>query len=122
MIVNIIVVLGSNRMTAELSKRFSTERTSLGEPIHIIGLDRSEGVVERDEGFLEHSREQAIKEYFFGDARRALSPQIQQVDFDALVIYTTSDCESTSLAVWAAYRQLGAKSCEIRQQGGDDMC
>ncbi|KHN98473.1 calcium-transporting ATPase 3 [Metarhizium album ARSEF 1941] len=89
--INIIVVLGSNRMTAELSKRFSAEKTSLGEVIHVIGLDRSEGVVERDEGFLEHSREQAIKEYFFGDARRALSPQIQQVDFDALVIYKASD-------------------------------
>ncbi|KAK9441620.1 pre-mRNA cleavage complex II protein Clp1 [Metarhizium brunneum] len=89
--INIIVVLGSNRMTAELSKRFSTERTSLGEPIQIVGLDRSEGVVERDEGFLEYSREQAIKEYFFGDARRALSPQIQQTDFDALVIYKASD-------------------------------
>ncbi|KID88219.1 pre-mRNA cleavage complex II protein Clp1 [Metarhizium guizhouense ARSEF 977] len=89
--INIIVVLGSNRMTAELSKRFSTERTSLGEPIQIVGLDRSEGVVERDEGFLEYSREQAIKEYFFGDARRALSPQIQHTDFDALVIYKASD-------------------------------
>ncbi|TWU77297.1 Cleavage polyadenylation factor subunit clp1 [Metarhizium rileyi] len=93
--INIIVVLGSNRMTAELSKRFSSERSSLGEPINIIGLDRSEGIVERDAVFLEHSREQSIKEYFFGDIRRALSPQIQQVDFGALVIYKASDCEST---------------------------
>lgn len=88
------MVLGSNRMTAELTKRFSSERTSLGESVHVIGLDRSEGVVERDEGFLEHSSQQAIKEYFFGDARTALSPQIQQVDFDSLVIYKASDCTS----------------------------
>ncbi|QPH19068.1 hypothetical protein C2857_004221 [Epichloe festucae Fl1] len=89
--VNIIVVIGSTSMSAELSKRFASERTSLGEPINIIGLDRSEGVAERSEAFLESSREQAIKEYFFGDARKTLSPQIQQVDFDALVIYKASD-------------------------------
>ncbi|KAG6037763.1 hypothetical protein E4U41_004792 [Claviceps citrina] len=89
--VNIIVVLGSASMSADLKKRFASERTSLGEPINIVGLDRSTGVVKRNEAFLAHSREQAIKEYFFGDARRTLSPQIQQVDFDALVIYKASD-------------------------------
>ncbi|KAG6006706.1 hypothetical protein E4U21_006781 [Claviceps maximensis] len=89
--VNIIVVIGSATMSTELSNRFATEKTSLGEPINIVGLDRSAGVVERSESFLEHSGEQAIKEYFFGDARKALSPQIQQVDLDSLVIYKASD-------------------------------
>ncbi|PHH75563.1 hypothetical protein CDD80_2264 [Ophiocordyceps camponoti-rufipedis] len=89
--INVVVVVGSTRMNAELSKRFATEKTSLGEPIHVILLDRSEGVVERDEAFMDHSREQVIKEYFFGDARRALSPQIQQVDFDSLVVYRTPE-------------------------------
>jgi polyribonucleotide 5'-hydroxyl-kinase len=91
--VNIIVVLGSTRINAELTKRFAGEKTSLGEPIQVIGLDKSEGVVERDEAFLQQTREAAIKEYFFGDARRTLSPQIQQVDFDSLVIYKASDCK-----------------------------
>lgn len=80
-------------MNAELTKRFAEEKTSLGEPINVILLDKSEGVVERDEAFLQQSREAAIKEYFFGDARRTLSPQIQQVDFDSLIIYKPSDCE-----------------------------
>ena len=87
------MVLGSTRMNAELTKRFAEEKTSLGEPINVVLLDKSEGVVERDEAFLQQSREAAIKEYFFGDARRTLSPQIQQVDFDSLVIYKPSDCE-----------------------------
>jgi hypothetical protein len=55
-------------------------------------LDKSEGVAERGEMFLQHSREAVIKEYFFGDARRSLSPQIQQVDFDSVTIYKPSDC------------------------------
>ncbi|KEY69953.1 hypothetical protein S7711_06485 [Stachybotrys chartarum IBT 7711] len=89
--INIIVVLGSTRMNAELMKRFAEEKTSLGEPITVVLLDKSEGVVERDEAFEQHSRDAAIKEYFFGDARMTLSPQIQQVDFDSLVIYKPSD-------------------------------
>lgn len=79
-------------MSNEFSKRFAGEQTSLGEPIHVIGLDRSTGAVERSEAFLEHAREQAIKEYFFGDARTTLCPQIQQVEFESLVIYKASEC------------------------------
>ncbi|KAH7324695.1 Pre-mRNA cleavage complex II protein Clp1-domain-containing protein [Stachybotrys elegans] len=92
--INIIVVLGSTRLNAELTKRFAEEKTSLGEPISVLMLDKSEGVVERGEHFLQHSREAVIKEYFFGDARRSLSPQIQQVDFDSLTIYKPSDYSS----------------------------
>ena len=91
---NIVVVLGSSRMTTELTKRFATEKTSLGEPIHVVGLDKSDGVVERDEGFMQQVQEAAIKEYFFGDAQRTLSPSTQLVDFDALVVYqVVADCE-----------------------------
>ena len=92
-LVNIIIVLGSSRMTAELTKRFSSETTSLGDPVHVVGLDKSDGIVERDEGFMQQVQEAAIKEYFFGDARRTLSPSTQLVDSDSLVIYQPiSDC------------------------------
>ncbi|OAA43955.1 mRNA cleavage and polyadenylation factor IA/II complex [Beauveria brongniartii RCEF 3172] len=85
--VNIVVILGRSGLNAEIAKRFATEKTSLGEPIQVITLEKSDGVVDRDDSFTEHTREAVIKEYFFGDARRTLSPQIQQVDFDSLVIY-----------------------------------
>lgn len=78
-------------MNAALLRRFGSERTSLGEPISVVHLDRSDGVVGRDEVFMQHWREAAIKEYFFGDTRRTLSPLIQQVDFDNVVIYKTSE-------------------------------
>jgi polyribonucleotide 5'-hydroxyl-kinase len=95
--VNIIVVLGSTGLEAELSKRFASEKTSLGEAITVVSLDKSDGAVERGEGFLQQCREAAIKEYFYGDARRTLSPQIQQVDFGSLVIYKYPYCTSQSL-------------------------
>ncbi|EGR45441.1 uncharacterized protein TRIREDRAFT_23190 [Trichoderma reesei QM6a] len=89
--INIVVVIGSPKIHADLTTRFASEKTSLGEQIQVVALDKSDGVVERDEAFLQHSREAVIKEYFFGDAKRTLSPQIQQVDFDALTIYKLAD-------------------------------
>lgn len=90
-IVNVIIVVGSSHLGGELTKRFASERTSLGEPISVVPLDKSDGVVERDEMFMQHAREAAIKEYFFGDSRRTLSPLIQQVDFDNVVVYHTPE-------------------------------
>ncbi|UPK94433.1 hypothetical protein LCI18_005368 [Fusarium solani-melongenae] len=89
--INVIIVVGSSHLSGELTKRFASERTSLGEPISVVPLEKSDGVVERDEMFMQHAREAAIKEYFFGDSRRTLSPLIQQVDFDNVVVYHTPE-------------------------------
>ncbi|ROW16847.1 hypothetical protein VPNG_01528 [Cytospora leucostoma] len=85
--VNIIVVVGSPGIHAELQRRFGREKTSLGEPIGLVLLDKSGGAVERDEGWMQAVQEATIKEYFFGDSNRTLSPFTQQVDFDGVAIY-----------------------------------
>lgn len=85
--VNVVIVLGSERMTADLTKRLTGQKTTLEEEIHVVGLDRSGGVAERDDRFMQRFREAAIKEYFFGDAKRTLSPFTQVVGFDDLVIW-----------------------------------
>ncbi|KAL0930388.1 pre-mRNA cleavage complex ii protein clp1 [Colletotrichum truncatum] len=89
--VNIIIVLGSSSLNAEVQQRFSAEKTSLGEQYSIVLLDKSEGVVERDEGFMQQLCEASIKEYFFGSIGRTLSPATQQVDFDTLTMYRLGD-------------------------------
>jgi polyribonucleotide 5'-hydroxyl-kinase len=89
----VVVVLGSGRLNAELQKSLGQMRTSLGEAITVVQLDKSEGVVERDEAFMQQTREAAIKEYFFGDAKMTLSPATQQVDFSAVTIYKIPDCK-----------------------------
>lgn len=94
--VNIIVVLGSPQIHTELQKRFSKEKTTLGEPVALVMLDKSHGVVERDEGWMKAMQEAAIKEYFFGDSKRTLSPFTQQVDFDSVAIYRIPERESQS--------------------------
>ncbi|KAK1447336.1 pre-mRNA cleavage complex II protein Clp1 [Colletotrichum melonis] len=89
--VNIIIVLSSPSLNAEITKRFSTERTSLGENYSILLLEKSEGVVERDVGYTQQACEASIKEYFFGSIGQTLSPATQQVDFDSLAIYKLGD-------------------------------
>ena len=89
---NIVVVLGGER-AAELGRRlWGGRRTTLGEPVQVVGLDPTIGgqqdpIALRDAAFLQAVRERAIREYFFGDARNTLSPYTQQVEFDALSIW-----------------------------------
>ena len=92
--VNIVVVLGAERMYSDLAKQLSTQKTSIGEQIHVLHLNKSEGVVERDDNFMLYDQESAVKEYFFGTASQTLSPFTNQVDFDSLVIYKTGECAS----------------------------
>lgn len=84
---NTVVVLGSAQLNADLQNHLSQTTTRHGERTAVLMLDKSDGVVERDEGFMQQVREVAIKEYFFGDARRTLSPFTLQVDFADVTIY-----------------------------------
>ena len=103
--VNIVVVLGSEGVAAELGRRLGGRRTTLGEPVQVVGLDRSIGatggarqdIADRDAAFLQAVRERAIREYFFGDARNTLSPYTQQVEFDALSIWKVNSGTSNAL-------------------------
>ncbi len=88
---NIVIILGSARLNQELTRRLAQEKTSLGETISVVMLEKSEGVVERDRDALQQAREASIKEYFFGDAKGTLSPYTQQVDYDSLTIYRSPD-------------------------------
>jgi len=74
-------------------RRFSAHRTSAGEPISVVKLDKSGGCVDRDEGYLQQYRQAQIREYFFGDAKSTLSPHTQQVDFDQMSVYKLAECE-----------------------------
>jgi polyribonucleotide 5'-hydroxyl-kinase len=92
--VNIIVVLDSTQIYTELQKRFAKDKTTLGEPISLVMLAKSHGVAEKDEAWMKAAQEAAIKEYFFGDSKRTLSPFTQQIDFDSVAIYRIPERES----------------------------
>ncbi|KAK0715184.1 Pre-mRNA cleavage complex II protein Clp1-domain-containing protein [Lasiosphaeris hirsuta] len=88
---NFILVLGSDQLVSELQRHFAGQKTSLGEPIMVVPLDKSDGVVQRDEQFMRFTREATIKEYFFGDSKRTLSPSTQSVSFDDVAIFKAPD-------------------------------
>jgi polyribonucleotide 5'-hydroxyl-kinase len=92
--VNIVVVLGSAGLNASLQTILENEKTTYGEPITVVLLDKSDGVAERDRDFMKFLREAAIKEYFFGDSKRTLSPFTQSVGFDDVVIFKAPDGNS----------------------------
>ncbi|ATZ55803.1 Bcclp1 [Botrytis cinerea B05.10] len=96
--VNIILVLGSERLHSEMLRRFSTHKTDNGEAITLVRLDKSGGCVDRDDAFMQQMREATIKEYFFGDAKRTLSPHTQVVNFDELSIYKVKEAHSMQSA------------------------
>ncbi|POS83130.1 hypothetical protein EPUL_003438 [Erysiphe pulchra] len=85
--VNIILVLGSERLHSEMHRRFSSLKTSSGDLIALVKLDKSGGCVDRDEEFLKQSRESSVKEYFFGGPNSTLSPHTLQINFDEISIF-----------------------------------
>lgn len=84
---NTILVLGSERLYSEMQRRFSSYRGTAGEPLTLVKLDKSGGCVDRDDTFMQQSHEASIREYFFGDPKRTLSPHNQYANFDEVVVY-----------------------------------
>lgn len=90
--VNIVVSLGSDDVSGELSRRFAGQKTGLGEDVVVVvGLDKSGGALERDANFMQQVRERAIKEYFFGDSRRTLSPATQNIGFEDVTVWRVAE-------------------------------
>ncbi|KAL8760936.1 MAG: hypothetical protein Q9184_002904 [Pyrenodesmia sp. 2 TL-2023] len=85
--VNVMVVVGSERLYSDMLRRFNGQRMGTDTTTTVIKLDRSGGSVNRDEEYLHRFRQAQIREYFFGDSKVALSPNTQQVDFSQLSIY-----------------------------------
>lgn len=75
-------------------RRFNGQKTSAGETIAVIKLDKSGGCVDRDDAFLHQLRQAQIREYFFGDPKCTLSPHTQQIDFSSVEIYKLAECKS----------------------------
>ena len=97
-IANFVVVLGSEQLKTELGQRFASEKTSFGEPITVLSLDKSDGVAQIDKGWRQKSTETAIKEYFFGSIKARLSPFTQSASFDELIVFKAPEGKSSLLA------------------------
>ena len=99
-IVNVVVVLGSERLYSDMLRRFNSQKTGAGETIPVVKVDKSGGCVDRDEAYLQQYRQSQIREYFFGDANTTLSPHTQQIDFNQVIIYKLAEREWQHLRLY----------------------
>jgi polyribonucleotide 5'-hydroxyl-kinase len=89
-----IVVLGSERLYSDMTKRFDGKPVSsslVGETMAVIKLPKSGGCVDRDGTFMKSLRAAQVKAYFFGTPDLsngvALSPRQQQVEWRQLSVW-----------------------------------
>ncbi|KAL2070533.1 hypothetical protein VTL71DRAFT_13559 [Oculimacula yallundae] len=94
--VNVILVIGSERLHSEMQRRFVTSKPAANETITLVKLDKSGGCVDRDDSFMQQVREATLKEYFFGDLKTTLSPHTQQLGFDDVLIYKIREADTMS--------------------------
>ena len=83
--VNIMVVIGNERLLNDLKKKFKRKLDS--KQLHVLKMPKSGGVVEVDDTFVRNIQQQTIKEYFYGNWRCTLSPYNTVVDMKDVIIY-----------------------------------
>ena len=89
--VNVLVVVGSERLYSDMLRRFNGQPIGIGETTTVVKLDRSGGSVDRDEEFLHRSRKAQFIKYFYGDAKMELHPRTTEYDFNHVSIYKVPD-------------------------------
>ena len=87
LLVNVLIVLGSERLYSDMTRRFAKKSANIASDISVVKLDKSGGCVDRDSQYLQQLRQSQIREYFFGNAKNTLSPHSQFVNFDEVSIY-----------------------------------
>ncbi|KAL8690779.1 MAG: hypothetical protein Q9218_003853 [Villophora microphyllina] len=95
--VNVLVVVGSERLYSDMLRRFNGQRIGVNETTTVIKLDRSGGTVDRDEEYLRRYRQAQVREYFFGDPKVSLSPHTQQLDYSQMNVFRTPEASNPLL-------------------------
>ncbi|KAL7269646.1 Cleavage polyadenylation factor subunit clp1 [Rhizina undulata] len=94
--VNVLIVVGSERLYSDMARRFEDRKTN---PVTVVKLPKSGGCVDRDETYLKHARERSIREYFFGEPKRTLSPYTMTVGFQDLNLFRVGEASMLNSSV-----------------------
>ncbi|PNS18645.1 hypothetical protein CAC42_5184 [Sphaceloma murrayae] len=96
--ITVILILGSERLYNDLSRRFANSSSSPDGPT-VLRIATSPGAVSRDPTFLKSHRAAQIRSYFFGEPRLGmpLNPHSQTLSFSELVIYRVIDPNAAKL-------------------------
>ncbi|KAJ9627721.1 Cleavage polyadenylation factor subunit clp1 [Taxawa tesnikishii (nom. ined.)] len=94
--INTVFVLGSERLSSDLRRRFAASKHAISEDeVVVLRVPESKGAVTRDEDFMRGLRQSQVRNYFFGSQGREnaapLNPHGQWWDFGDLTIYRAVD-------------------------------
>ncbi|KAF2739107.1 pre-mRNA cleavage complex II protein-like protein Clp1 [Polyplosphaeria fusca] len=93
--INVVFVLGSERLYSDLSRKYQNRPTD--EAVNVVRLDKSGGCVDRDEAYMKQFRQAQIRAYFFGsDKENGLAPHSQTSDFGDLNIFRIAEDSSNA--------------------------
>lgn len=91
--INVVLVLGHERLYAELSKVYSINGNN--KQVGILKLPKSGGVSSRDKGFRKQLSMVRVKEYFYGATGRSdLSPFSVTISFNDILVRVVGEGES----------------------------
>ncbi|KAL8800829.1 MAG: hypothetical protein Q9182_004889 [Xanthomendoza sp. 2 TL-2023] len=96
--INVLVVVGSERLYSDMLRRFNGQSIGADDTTTVVKLDRSGGVVDRDDEYMRRFRQAQVHEYFYGDAKTDLESHTLQVDFNQVSIYRAPEAASDLLA------------------------
>ena len=82
--IDTLLVLGSERLYSDMCRRFEDRQQN---PVAVVKLQKSGGCVDREEAFMKQGRETAIREYFFGEPKRTLSPYTMTAGFGDIHVW-----------------------------------
>ncbi|ODV91417.1 hypothetical protein CANCADRAFT_19614, partial [Tortispora caseinolytica NRRL Y-17796] len=94
--VDVIVVIGHERIYSDLRKRFADKFPSAS----VVRVPESGGVVEREDSYIRAVQQKQIREYFYGSptASHVLNPFSTSLDLSKKVIYRVLEVEKTNKA------------------------
>ncbi|GME66952.1 unnamed protein product [[Candida] boidinii] len=84
--INVLVVIGNERFLVDLKKKFSNSSLSNKNNLNLIKVNKSGGVVDKDEKYEREILQRCIREYFYGFDSIILSPYTFTTTISELII------------------------------------
>jgi polyribonucleotide 5'-hydroxyl-kinase len=93
--INMILTIGSERLSSDLTRRFQNAKSG-EDAATVLRISKPGGAIERDNAFMKHLRAQQVRHYFFGSGKEALNPHSHSVPFADLDIFRAQSQSSVS--------------------------
>jgi polyribonucleotide 5'-hydroxyl-kinase len=87
--INVIVVLGHERLYNDMVRRYDNKSG-----ISVVRIVKSGGAVELNESYVQQLQKYRTNQYFYGDLKTILSPVSRTLDFKNIKVYRIAEGSS----------------------------